>query len=81
MVYKVKSIIATDEYRLLVKFDNGEEREFNMKPLIESDEMYKPLNDILLFKSVVVDCGGYGISWNDDIDMSEYQLYKEGVGM
>ena len=25
--------------------------------------------------SVQVDVGGYGISWNDFIDLSEYELY------
>lgn len=75
---KIKNIITMEDYKLLVEFDNGEEKTFNMKTLIESEEMYKPLKDISLFRSVVVDCGGYGASWNDDIDISEYQLYTEG---
>ena len=31
------------------------------------------------FKSVRVDSGGYGISWNDDADLSEYELWTNGV--
>jgi len=27
---------------------------------------------------VKVDAGGYGISWNDDIDLSEYELWTNG---
>jgi hypothetical protein len=30
-------------------------------------------------KSVRVDSGGYGISWNDDVDISEYELWTNGV--
>lgn len=30
------------------------------------------------FKSVKVDSGGYGVSWNDDIDLSEYELWVNG---
>jgi len=30
------------------------------------------------FRAVRVDAGGYGISWNDDIDLSEYELWTNG---
>jgi len=30
-------------------------------------------------KSVRVDSGGYGISWNDDVDLSEYEIWTNGV--
>ena len=43
--------------------------------------MYEPLNDLTLFNSVVVDSGGYGVSWNDDIDMSEHELWTNGIEM
>lgn len=31
------------------------------------------------FKAVKVDHGGYGISWNDNIDLSEYELWENSV--
>jgi len=31
-----------------------------------------------VFKAVRVDPGGYGISWSDDIDISEYELWTNG---
>jgi hypothetical protein len=30
------------------------------------------------FNAVRVDPGGYGISWSDDIDLSEYELWTNG---
>jgi hypothetical protein len=36
------------------------------------------MSDIVFFKSAHVDAGGYGISWNDDIDISEYELWNNG---
>ena len=30
------------------------------------------------FNAVHVDPGGYGISWSDDIDLSEYELWTNG---
>jgi hypothetical protein len=35
-------------------------------------EMFWWLKNDAFFKSVKVDTGGYGISWNDEIDLSEY---------
>lgn len=26
-----------------------------------------------------MDPGGYGISWNEDLDMSEYELWTKGI--
>jgi hypothetical protein len=31
-----------------------------------------------LFKTVKVDPGGYGVSWNDEIDLGEYELWMNG---
>jgi hypothetical protein len=30
------------------------------------------------FRAVKVDPGGYGISWSDDLDLSEYELWTNG---
>ena len=32
-----------------------------------------------LFEQVKVDSGGYGISWNDELDLSCNELYYNGV--
>lgn len=37
------------------------------------------LKNDAFFKTVKADVGGYGISWNDDIDLSEYELWTNGV--
>ena len=31
------------------------------------------------FKAVTVDPGGYGVSWDDEMDLSEYELWNNGV--
>jgi hypothetical protein len=33
----------------------------------------------VLFRCVKTDHGGYGISWNDEIDLSELELWLHGV--
>ncbi|SJM91692.1 conserved hypothetical protein [Crenothrix polyspora] len=48
-----------------------------MKPLLDK-AMFSPLKNVTLFKSVQVDVGGYAIIWNENIDISEYELWKNG---
>ena len=76
---KIKSIKPCSDYRLLIEFTNGVKKEYDMNNLINTEKMYAPLKDIALFNSVVVDGGGYSVSWNDDIDMSEYELWTNGI--
>ena len=39
---------------------------------------FQLIHNDAFFKSVKVDSGGYGISWNDDVDLSEYELWVNG---
>lgn len=76
---RIKSIKPCSEYKLLIEFTNGTQKEYDMNSLINIDKMYEPLKNLALFNSVVVDGGGYGVSWNDNIDMSEHELWSNGV--
>ena len=40
--------------------------------------MFKKLENKELFNSVEVDVGGYGIIWNDEIDISCDELFENG---
>ena len=78
---RIKSIKPYPSYKLLIEFTNGTQKQYDMNSLINTNKMYEPLNDLTLFNSVVVDSGGYGVSWNDDIDMSEHELWTNGIEM
>jgi hypothetical protein len=42
--------------------------------------MFKPLQDnYAFFKQVKVDETGYAVVWNDEIDISEYELWENGI--
>lgn len=49
-----------------------------MEPLIKSHPAFALLRDHDFFCRVRVDAGGYGISWNDDIDLSSNEVYEHG---
>lgn len=40
---------------------------------------YKALECEDLFNKLKIEPGGYGISWNEDLDCSEGELYQKGV--
>jgi hypothetical protein len=40
--------------------------------------MFAPLSNATLFKSVRVEQGGYAVAWNNEIDISEYELWVHG---
>jgi hypothetical protein len=75
---KILSVQALENKKLLVKFVTGVEKLYDCTPLLSRD-MFEVLKNEAFFKSVKVDSGGYGISWNDDTDLSEYELWTNGV--
>ena len=80
MFYKVKEVRPLPDYNLLINFATGEEKQYNVKPLFDKWESFKALVVTKgLFEQVRVDTGGYGISWNDDIDLSCNELYENGA--
>lgn len=74
MYPKIISISPNDDYTLLVTFSDDKVKLYDMNPLLTKSP-FNQLRDKNLFFSVQVDVGGYGVSWNDFIDLSEYELY------
>ena len=80
MFYKVQTVQPLPGYNLLVYFQNGEKKRHNIQPLFDKWESFKALCTIKgLFEQVKVDLGGYGVSWNDEVDLSCNELYNNGI--
>lgn len=80
MFHTVQTVKPLPEFKLLVRFTNGEQKEYNVQPLFHKWEAFQALSSIQgLFQQVKVDVGGYGISWNKDIDLSCDELYENGA--
>ena len=75
---RILSVQPQDHKRLLVKFANGVEKLYDCTQLLNRD-MFQLLNNEAFFRSVKVDAGGYGISWSDEIDLSEYELWTNSI--
>jgi hypothetical protein len=78
MFHKVKNVIAQSNYKLTVQFSEGVTKIYDMNRLIENNPIFKPLKNNELYYEVKVDIGGYGIVWNEDIDISCDELFKNG---
>lgn len=77
---KIKMATALDDHTLLIEFDNAERKQYDIRPLLDR-EMFTPLRNPALFKAVQVETGGYAIAWNEDIDISEHELWQNGVAV
>jgi hypothetical protein len=72
---QIKKVQALADYNLLLKFDNGEIKMFDCKPLLDKP-VFQPLKNKNFFKKVHV-VYDYTIGWNDDIDLCPDSLYIE----
>ena len=75
---RIKAVLPLTERRLRVTFVSGIRKIYDCAPLISLDR-FRLLKEEAFFKAVQVDAGGYGISWNDAADLSEYELWVRGT--
>ena len=74
---KVVGVKPLEDKRLWVRFNTGEAKIFDFKPLLKKNA-FAPLADDEIFKGVYID---YGVTvWNNgEIDIAPEYLYENGV--
>jgi hypothetical protein len=77
-VPRVESVKPLTEGQLLVTFINGVQKVYDCKGIMHLDR-FRLLKNEAFFNTVTVDPGGYGVSWNDETDLSEYELWNNGI--
>ena len=79
MFHKVKNVSPLPDYKLSVQFSEGVTKLYDLKPLFTKLPIFTELqNNPELFSSVSVDVGGYGIIWDDELDLSCDELWEHG---
>ena len=78
MFYRVHSVNPLSNKRLLVCFFDNTVKQYDMNPLIKSIPAFHILEEPSVFNQVRVDAGGYGVAWNDDLDLSCNELWEKG---
>lgn len=76
MYLAVKDVKTIDDYKLILTFEDGSVRIFDMKPLLRKG-VFKELKDEKLFKTVKVSFDS--IEWANGIDIDPETLYEDGV--
>lgn len=72
------SVVPQSDKTLLVVFTDGTCRRYDCRPLMVRPD-FKRLSSEQFFKTVKVDIGGHGVSWDDDLDLSEHELLANGM--
>ncbi|MDQ2098560.1 MAG: DUF2442 domain-containing protein [Tychonema bourrellyi B0820] len=75
---RIVSAKAMDDRTLMVKFTNLEFKKYDISKLLKNP-MFATLSNPGFFRNFTIEPGGYALVWNDEIDISEYELSKNGV--
>jgi hypothetical protein len=74
---RIQSAAARDGHLLFVTFTDGSRKRYDVTRLLDR-EMFALLKAPGFFSNVAVEPGGYAVFWGPDIDISEYELWKNG---
>ena len=80
MTHKIKSVRPLENSIILAVFQNGIEKTYDMRnlyPMFPQFEVFE--KDKTLFNQVQIDVGGYGIFWNDDLDLDAEDIWEDGI--
>jgi len=79
MTYRIEKVNPTENFVVLVTFQDGVEKMYDIKPLFAKYPQFLLLKtEHGLFEKVNVDVGGYGISWNDELDLGADEIWYHG---
>ena len=77
MFHKIKKVYPLADYKLKVQFAEGVTKVYDLTPLFDKYPMFHMPETV--FSEVTVDVGGFGIIWNDDLDLSCNELWDNGT--
>lgn len=75
-VLVVVDVKPLEEYKLLLTFENGEKKVFNMKPYLDKG-VFRELKEKKLFKTVRVSFDS--VEWSNKADIEPEVLYEDSV--
>ena len=79
-MHRIQEVKAKDNLIIEILFLGGEIKKYDVKNLFNRFPQFESLStNKELFKKVSVDIGGYGISWNDELDLDAETLWADGV--
>jgi hypothetical protein len=77
-VPRITDVKPLADMNLMVTFDNNFEKKYDVKSLLDKYAVFEELKNEEIFNLVHVECGGFGIAWTDEIDLSRYEIWHNG---
>ena len=74
----IQYVKVLPNHRLFLIFDTGDVKIYDFKNRL-SHPNFQTLSVQQLFDSVHVEIGGYGMVWNDELGLSEYELWENAA--
>jgi hypothetical protein len=76
MYLAIKNVQPQDDYLILLTFENGEKRQFDLKPYLNVG-IFSELKDLTLFRTVHTSFDT--IEWENDADIDPETLYQNSI--
>ena len=76
MYFSVKDVRALNDHTLIITFESGERKRFDMKPYLDLG-VFKKLREPSVFNSAHVSFNT--VAWDGDIDFDPEALYEGGL--
>ena len=76
MYLSVKKVEPIDNYQLILTFENGEMRQFDMKPYLDYG-IFQELKDLKIFNTVKPSFDS--IEWANEADFDPEILYQKSI--
>ena len=76
MQISIKKVEPTSDYTLILTFENGERRSFDMKPHLDKG-IFRELRDVEMFKTAHVSFNT--VAWANEADFDPEALYEGGL--
>ena len=76
MYLAIKDVESHDNYILLLTFENGEKRKFDMKPYLDLG-IFQELKDVAMFNTVRTSFDS--IEWENEADLDPEILYQDSI--
>lgn len=75
---RIVSAKVIDDRTLIIKFTNLEIKKYDISKLLDNP-MFATLRNPGVFRNFTIEPGGYALVWNEEIDISEYELWQNGI--
>lgn len=77
---KITAVLPKDDFTLLLSFDNGEKRVYDVKPLLQEGTVFAPFRRWDLFRRAYLD-ENHAVSWDIDPNVNSRLVWSNKVDL